>query len=99
MGDDLHVEGPKYPTAVRGGTHDDFLDPIVLDLDGSLDGTPGSEPVHVDLEFGLPNPSGIPDSNCTGPDPALKFYDGGLNGFWDDGEDIILDVNGNGVFD
>ena len=40
-GDDLHVEDPAtHPGAIREGTHDDGLDPLVLDYDGSLDQPP-----------------------------------------------------------
>jgi hypothetical protein len=94
MGDDIHVEGATYPTAIRNALHDDFQDPIVLDLDGSLDGTPGPEQVDVDLETG----TAFPPLNCPGVDPRLMYYD--TNGVtnWDDGEDIILDVNGDGIF-
>ena len=38
-------------------------------------------------------------TGCTGPDPLLMFYDADGNGFYDNGEDIILDANANGVFD
>ena len=94
LGDDLHVEGSAYsPPAIRDGWHDDGLDPIVLDLDLSLDSTVGRERVDVDLE------TGTTFTGCPGVDPKLMYYD--TNGItnWDDGEDIILDVNGNGVFD
>lgn len=91
-GDDLHVEDPvTHPGAIRNAVHDDFRDPLVLDLDDSLDTTPGAEPVDCDLESG---------SFCAPTLPGnLKFYDANGNLFWGDGEDIILDVNGNGVFD
>jgi hypothetical protein len=93
MGDDLHVEDPTtHPGAIRDATHDDFLDPIVLDLNGSLNGTPGNEPVDVDLE------TGSAFTGCPGPDPLLKFHDANGNGFWDNGEDIVLDQNGDGSF-
>jgi hypothetical protein len=99
FGDDLHVEDPgTHPGAIRDGTHDDNLDPIVLDWDGSLDLPPNNEPVHVDLESGLADPSLAGGIVATGPDPLLAFYDTNLNGFWDDGEDIVLDINDDDVF-
>ena len=94
LGDDLHVEGSAYsPPAIRDGWHDDGLDPIVLDLDLSLDSTVGRERVDVDLE------TGTTFTGCPGVDPKLMYYDANGVTNWDDGEDIILDVNGNGVFD
>jgi hypothetical protein len=93
LGDDIHVEGPAHPTAFRNALHDAnpiFFDPVVLDLDGSFfDG----QPVDVDLE------SGSAFSGCPGVDPLLKFYDADGNIFWDNGEDIVLDRNNNGVYD
>jgi hypothetical protein len=99
LGDDIHVEGPAYPTALRDGLHDNnvnFSDPVVLDLDGSLvDG----QPVDVDLESGLPDPTGTaPDPDPPGPDPMLKFFDANGVTNWDDGEDIVLDLNLDGIF-
>ncbi|MDH3308214.1 MAG: hypothetical protein OEO77_11935 [Acidimicrobiia bacterium] len=92
FGDDLHVEGSAH-SGTRNAIHNDGVDPLVLDWDNSLDTTAGFEPVDVDLE------TGATFSGCLGPDAALKFFDANGNTFWDDGEDIILDVNGNGVFD
>lgn len=90
-GDDLHVEDPAtHPGAIRNGVHDDFLDPLVLDLDNSLDPTPGLEPVDCDLESGTFCPVGFPW--------GLAFFDANINGYWDDGEDIVLDLDGNGIF-
>ncbi len=87
-GDDLHVEDPALggdPDAF----HDNnalFVDPVILDLNGSLfDG----EPVDVDLDGFL----------GTLPNPPLRYHDTNGNGCWDSGEDIVLDVNNNGVFD
>ena len=98
FGDDLHVEDPdRHPGAIRDGWHDDFLDPLVLDWDNSLNlppsGFPSGERVDVDLE------TGSTFTGCAGPDPLVKFFDTNGNGYWDDGEDIVLDLNGNGVFD
>lgn len=91
-GDDLHVEGERYEDAQRDGVHDDndkAQDPVVLDLNGSL--TDGDQ-VDVDLE------SGTTFTGCDGPDPLLKFFDKNGNGFWDNGEDIVLDEDDDGVF-
>lgn len=91
FGDDLHVEGAAHsPPAIRDGFHDDFLDPLVLDLDDSLNTTPGNEPVGCDFESGSFCPGGYLSN--------LAFYDTNGNGFWDDGEDIVLDSNGDGIF-
>ncbi len=88
-GDDLHVEGPAYPGAIRDGFHDHPNDPHVLDYDGSLNVS--GQHVSCDFETGTFCPVGLPGN--------VKFYDRNLNGNWDDGEDIVLDVNGDGVFD
>jgi hypothetical protein len=91
-GDDLHVEGPAFPTALRDGFHDDnpsYFDPLILDLDLSLvDG----QQVDVDLE------TGTAFGGHPGLDPRIKFFD--TNGVtnWDNGEDIVLDVNLDGIF-
>jgi hypothetical protein len=91
FGDDLHVEDPAtHPGAIRDGFHDDLLDPIVLDLDGSLDLPPNKEPVSCDMETGTFCPAGLPG--------IVKFFDTDGNGFWDDGEDIVLDSNDDGFF-
>jgi hypothetical protein len=99
LGDDLHVEDPDtHPGALRDGKHDDNIDnfdPLVLDLDGNLADGQG---VDVDLETGTVNPNGFSDSLCDGPDPLLKFKDTSTNTYWDNGEDIVLDVNGDGIF-
>ena len=91
-GDDLHVEGIAYPTALRDALHDDnpdYIDPVVLDIDGSFfDG----QQVDVDLE------SGSAFTGCPGVDPLLKFHDANGITNWDDGEDIVLDLNGDNIF-
>lgn len=92
LGDDLHLEDPSGSclTAVRGGNHDLGLDCPVLDLDGSFY---QGQLVDVDLE------AGVSFTGCPGPDPLLKFYDANGNGFYDNSEDIVLDINNNAVFD
>jgi hypothetical protein len=103
-GDDIHMEGSTmHPGAVRDGFHDNSfppstgLDPIVLDWDGSLS-LPASAklPVDCDLETGTIPAIGAP---CPTQILLMKFYDANSNGFWDDGEDIVLDVNNNGIYD
>ncbi len=93
FGDDLHVEGVAYPGANRNALHDanpQFSDPVVLDLDGSFfDG----QQVDVDLE------TGSTFTGCPRVDPLLMFFDADGSGNWDDGEDIVMDGNGNGLFD
>ncbi len=98
MGDDIHLEDPAgaCATALRDGLFNQNAldqDCRVMDVDLSLfDG----QQVHVDLEGG-----GVfnPPSTCLGPDPLLKFYDANGDLCYNDGEDIVLDGNGNGVFD
>jgi hypothetical protein len=93
-GDDIHIEGasPACPTGVRSGSHVTGSDCTVLDIDGSLfDG----QPVSCDFESG----SFCPATYLSGPAGDITFFDTNADGYWDDGEDIILDVNGNGIFD
>jgi hypothetical protein len=83
-GDDLHVEDFAFcPGANRDAIHDFGVDCKVLDIDGSL---LGGEFVFCDLEVG----------GCPG---IVKFHDKNGNTAWDDGEDIVLDANGNSIFD
>lgn len=91
FGDDIHVEdAATHPGAIRNGVHDDGLDPNVLDWDDSLDSTPGAEVVSCDLEGG---------AFCTGTLLTdLTFFDANGDGVWNDGEDIVLDLNGDGIF-
>lgn len=85
LGDDLHVEGTTFcATAIRDGIHQLGRDCKVLDPDGSL---VNGQPVSFDLEVGAPL------------DARIKYNDANNNGSWDDGEDIVLDVNNNGVYD
>ena len=89
--DDLHLEDPSMcPTAIRDGDHDLGLDCKVLDINGDL---ADQEPVDCDIEeavsfFGMP---------C--PPAGVKYHDANGNGSYDNGEDIVLDVNDNGIFD
>jgi hypothetical protein len=87
-GDDIHLEGSACPTGVRDGDHDLGEDCKLLDYDGSLvDG----QAVDCDLESG---------SFCTGSLLTdLVFFDANGDGYYDNGEDIVIDSNGNGFFD
>jgi hypothetical protein len=90
-GDDLHAEGPTFcPTAIRNGVHELGFDCKVLDINGDL---ANGDQVDCDLEVGF-SFSGMP---C--PPPGVRYHDANGNGAWDDGEDIVLDQNNNGVFD
>lgn len=92
-GDDLHVEGPAFcATGIRDGIHQEGEDCLVLDNNDDL--TTG-DPVDCDLEVGA-NLSGSFD---TCPPSGVTYHDANSNGAWDDGEDIVLDANGNLVFD
>jgi hypothetical protein len=92
LGDDLHLEDPigACGTAIRNAVHDLNLDCKLLDLNNSLF---NGQPVDVDLEGNLTF------GGCPGAPPALTFHDGNGNGVYDDGEDIVLDVNQNAICD
>jgi hypothetical protein len=89
--DDLHSEDPgTCATAIRDGVHQLGQDCKVLDLNGDLaDG----DPVDCDIEVG------VSFSGMTCPPVDVKYHDANADGAWDSGEDIVLDVNNNGVFD
>lgn len=91
MGDDLHLEDPQGAciTAIRDGVHEVGFDCALLDLDNSFF---NFQQVDVDLE------TGTTFTGCPGPDPFVRFYDQNGNGFYDNGEDIVYDSNGDGVF-
>jgi len=84
--DALHAEGLTFcPTAIRDGLHQLGRDCCVLGpmIDGEF--------VSCDLEVG---------AFCTPPLPSpITFCDSNGNGAWDSGEDIILDANGNDIYD
>jgi hypothetical protein len=89
--DDLHVEDPSAcPTALRNGVHDLGADCKVLDINGDL---ANGEQVDCDISVGF-SFSGMP---C--PPPDVTFHDADNNGAWSPGEDLVLDVNGNRIFD
>jgi hypothetical protein len=97
-GDDLHSEDPATcPTAIRDSDHDLGADCKVLDLNSSLvDG----QAVDCDLEVnaGFTEPH-VSSGGCPSALNNIRYHDANGDLSWDDGEDIILDVNGNGVFD
>lgn len=83
-GDDLMIEGTAFcPTALRDAIYQAGADCVVLDLNGDL---ANLDPVACDVE--------ISALGC-----GLKFHDANSNGTWDDGEDIVIDGNNNGIFD
>ena len=88
VGDDLHVEGLTFcPTAIHDEIHQVGKDCVVLDMDRSLY---NGQPVSCDLYNG---------AYCVAPLPRpITFFDANNNGAWDDGEDIILDRNLDGIF-
>jgi len=90
IGDGIHCEGPAYPGAIRDGWHD-ATDPVVVGT------TAVGAPVSVDMESGLVNPGGAVNPGWAW-DPRIKFHNANGSTKWDDGEDIVLDVNGDGVF-
>jgi len=91
-GDGIHVEGPAYAGAIRDGTHD-ATDPVVV-------GTMAvGAPVSVDMESGLIDPSGThPSPGSLAWDPRIRFHNANGMTNWDDGEDIVLDLNNDGFY-
>lgn len=86
--DAIMLEDPSScPTASRNAVFDNnssVQDCPVIDIGGNLvDGLP----VTVDLEGGF----GVADSR-------LAFYDTNGNGFYDNADDIVLDINNDGIF-
>jgi hypothetical protein len=97
LGDDLHLEDPvgACGTAIRNTAHDLGQDCKVLDLNNSLI---NGQPVDVDLER---NEDFRASGTCATPgiDPRLGFFDANGDGGYNNGEDIVLDINGNGICD
>ena len=89
-GDDLHLEDPAGAcgTAVRNTVYDLGRDCKVLDINSSL---ANGQPVNCDLETGGRCPSGVLAN--------LRFHDANGSGRYENAEDIVFDVNRNGVFD
>jgi hypothetical protein len=89
--DDLHSEDPgTCATAIRDGVHQLGQDCKVLDVNGDL---ANGEPVDCDIEVGFSF------SGMTCPPVDVKYHDANADAAWDSGEDLVLDVNNNGVFD
>ena len=92
-GDDLHLEAPEFcPTGIRDGNHDLGQDCKVLDFNGDL---ANGQQVDCDLEVAFN--FGTTVTVC--PDPLIKYFDADADGAYDDGEDIVLDFDNDGVFD
>ncbi len=97
--DDLHSEDPNTcPTAIRDGDHDLGFDCKVVDMDNSLfDGQGVNCDLEVNAAFTPPfTTNGV---GCPSSQNNIRYYDADGDMSWDDGEDIILDVNGNSLFD
>lgn len=91
-GDDLHVEGPAFcESGQRDSRHQEGKDCLALDNNDDL---ATGDQVDCDLEVAF-DFTGSFDS-C--PPDGVTYHDANGNGAWDDGEDIVLDSNGDGVF-
>lgn len=88
-GDDLHSEGSACPTGIRDSIHQLGQDCKVLDINGDL---ATGDQVSCDLEVGV----GFTQTPC--PPPNVKWFDANADGAWQSGEDIVLDVNNDGIF-
>jgi hypothetical protein len=96
-GSDIHLEDPAgaCSTALRDAVHNnnvDVQDCVVLDLDGSL---VNGQPVDCDFEGAIPFTFCPPFAGAN----SVTFIDANGDGGYNNGEDIIFDVNGNGIFD
>ena len=90
---DLHSEDPAAcPGAIRNAVHDLGSDCKILDLNNDL---VDLEPVDCDFEFAI-SFGGCPA--FAGPNSVHWIESIVLDGGWNSGEDIILDVDGNGFF-
>lgn len=91
--DALHSEDPaSCPTGTRNGVHQLGLDCKVVDESSSL---VNGDLVDCDVEVGFN--FGFTVTVC--PDPKMKFHDKNANGTYDLGEDIVLDLNMNNIYD
>ena len=100
FGDDIHLEDPSgsCATAGRNAVYDNnvtFQDCVVLDLDGSL---VDQQPVSCDFESGT-FCTDVTPSMLTGATGNVTFFDFDSSTKYDNGEDIVLDGNANGIFD
>lgn len=82
-GDDIHLEDPT------AGTCPTALRNAVYDL--------GFDCVVLDIDGSLVDGQPVRCDNAC--DPLMSFRDNDGNGFYNDGEDLVLDANGNGIFD
>jgi len=88
--DAIHIErnpNGECPTAIGDGNHDSGFDCVLVDIGNNLvDG----QPVDCDLENG---------AFCSAAQlTAFKYHDANGNGFYDLGEDLVLDTNNDGIF-
>jgi hypothetical protein len=91
--DALHSEDPaSCPTAFRDGIHQLGFDCKVVDESSSL---VNGDQVDCDVEVGAN--FGTTVTVC--PDPKMKFHDKNANGTYELGEDIVLDLNMNNIYD
>ena len=97
-GDDLHSEDTgTCSTAIRNGVHDLGSDCKILDIDASL---VNLQSVDCDLEVNAPfTEPHLANGGCPSSLNNIRYFDADGDGAWDNGEDIVLDVNGNGVYD
>jgi hypothetical protein len=92
--DALHLERTTTClTGIPNATYDLGLDCVLLDMGSNL---VGGESVDCDLDNGFSCAPNLVYLSSTG----MKFVDGEsiLDGFYNNGEDIIIDVDGNGIF-
>lgn len=95
LNDAIHLEdgNGSCGTGIRDGSHQLGQDCIVLDLGANL----AAQHVDCDLETGtFCGPTKITYLTTNG----IKFLEGEVSsdGFYNNGEDIIIDVNGDGIF-
>jgi len=100
-GDSLFSEDDATcTTSDRDMEYDEGIDCVILE--GPLGPIPDGLLTDCDLETGT-SPSMLfpPGTICQDirPNVLLTFFDTNENGFWNDGEDIVLDFNGNLIFD
>lgn len=96
-GDDLHSEDPATcSTAIRDGDHDLGLDCKILDLDNSLI---NQQPVDCDLEVNVAfTEPHVSNGGCPSSLNNIRWHDADGDSSWDNGEDIVLDANGDMFF-
>jgi hypothetical protein len=97
FGDDLHSEDPATcPTAIRDGDHDLGFDCPILDYDASFfDGQGVDCDLEVNVAFTEPH---VSNGGCPSTLNNIRFADTNMDMSWSDGEDLVLDLNGDEVF-